>query len=131
MSNPSLRSGPFSYDAAEKLEKFTLVAVNGEGKVAPAGAEGAVFGAVTEKADPQNNALPTTVAVHIGPATVPLKVAGGDATGIKAGAAVFAAAAGEVAATGTVQIGVAIADGEGDRVKTNLSLLPLAAPAAG
>ncbi|WP_276652457.1 hypothetical protein [Corynebacterium vitaeruminis] len=123
MSNPTFRSGPLTFVAAQKLEKFTLVAVNAEGKVAPAAATGGVFGAVTEKADPANNALPNNIAVHIGPSTVKLKVAGGDATGIKAGAAVFAAANGEVAASGTVQVGVAYANGGADgRVLTVLNL---------
>lgn len=131
MSNPTFKHGPITFPAAQSLEKFTLVTVNADGAVAPAGATGAVFGAVTEKADPENAALPTDIAVHYGTAVVKLRVAGGDATGIKAGAAVFAAAAGEAAATGTVQVGVAARNGEGDRVLTVLNNLPTAAAAAG
>lgn len=121
MSNPTFRSGPITFEAAAKLEKFRLVTVE-DGKVKHAAATGGVFGAVTEKADPKNNALPTNIAVHIGPAAVKLEVDGGDAKAIKAGAAVFAAADGKVAATGTVQVGVAAWDGEGDRVLTVLNL---------
>ena len=120
MSNPTFCSGPITFEAAAKLEKFRLVTI-ADGKVKHAAATGGVFGAVTEKADPNNNALPTNIAVHIGPAAVKLEVDGGDASSIKAGAAVFAAADGKVAATGTVQVGVAAWDGEGDRVLTRLS----------
>lgn len=121
MSNPTFRSGPITFEAATKIEKFRLVTV-ADGKVKHAAATGGVFGAVTEKADPKNNALPTNIAVHIGPAAVKLEVDGGDATAIKAGAAVFAAADGKAAAEGTVQVGVAAWDGEGDRVLTVLNL---------
>lgn len=121
MSNPTFRSGPITFEAAAKLEKFRLVTI-ADGKVKHAADTGGVFGAVTEKADPNNNALPTNIAVHIGPAAVKLEVDGGDASAIKAGAAVFAAADGKVAATGTVQVGVAAWDGEGDRVLTVLNL---------
>lgn len=124
MSNPTFVQGPVTFPAAVALEKFHLVTVNASGEVAYAGATGSVFGAITEKADPANAALPTNVAVHYGVAAVKLTVAGGDATGIKAGAAVFAAAGGEVAATGTVQVGVAARDGEGNRVVTILNQLP-------
>lgn len=119
MSNPTFVQGPITYPASTKLEKFRLVTV-ADGKVKHAAATGGVIGAVTEKADPANNALPTNIAVHMGPASVKLEVDGGDATAIKAGAAVFAAADGKVAAEGTVQVGVAIWDGEGDRVLTRL-----------
>lgn len=127
MSNPTFVQGPITFEAAQALEKFTLVAVDGDGKVAPATADGPVFGAVTEKADPALTTLPTSIAVHYGVAAVKLKVAGGDATGIKAGAAVFAAADGEAAATGTVKVGVAARDGSGDRVLTVLNGLPASA----
>lgn len=128
MSNPTFRQGPISFEASQALEKFTLVTVK-DGKVAPATAAGPVFGAVTEKADPNNAALPDAIAVHYGVAAVKLKVSGGDASAIKSGAAVFAADNGEVAASGTVQVGVAVRDGEGDRVLTVLNSLPQAATA--
>lgn len=125
MSNPTFVQGPITFEAAEKLEKFTLVTVNGDGKIAPAGATGGVFGAVTEIADPENAAKPNHVGVHYGPAAVKLLV-DGDASAIKAGAAVFAAANGRVAASGTVRVGVAARAGEGDRVLTVLNNLPTA-----
>ena len=118
MSNPTFVQGPITYPASTKLDKFRLVTI-ADGKVKHAAATGGVIGAVTEKADPDNTALPTNIAVHMGPASVKLTVEG-DATAIKAGAAVFAAADGKVAAEGTVQVGVAIWDGEGDRVLTRL-----------
>ena len=127
MSNPTFVQGPITFEAAQALEKFTLVAVDDDGKVAPATADGPVFGAVTEKADPALTTLPTNIAVYYGVAAVKLKVAGGDASGIKAGAAVFAAADGEVAASGTVQVGVAARDGSGDRVLTVLNGLAASA----
>lgn len=128
MSNPTFVSGPISFPAAVALEKFRLVTVNADGALEYAGAAGPVFGAVTEKADPANHALPTTVAVHYGTSAVKLTVAGGDAAAIKAGDGVFAAANGEAAATGTVLVGVAARDGDGTRVVTVLNQLP-AAPA--
>lgn len=127
MSNPTYVQGPITYEAAQALEKFTLVAINADGKAAPATAAGPVFGAVTEKADPALTTLPSHIAVHYGVAAVKLKVAGGNASAIKAGAAVFAADGGEVAATGTIQVGIAARDGEGDRVLTVLNGLPATA----
>ena len=126
MSNPTFVQGPITFEAAEKVEKFTLVTVNGDGKIAPAGATGGVFGAVTEVADPDNATKPSHVGVHYGPAAVKLLVDGGDASAVQAGAAVFAAANGRVAAAGDVQVGVAVRDGEGDRVLTVLNNLPTA-----
>lgn len=123
MSNPTFSHGPISFPAAKKLEKFTLVKIDG-GKVTPADATGAVFGAVTEAADPAVTTKPTNVAVHYGSAAVKLKVAGGDAKAVKAGSPVYAAANGEVAATGTVVVGVAARDGEGTKVLTVLNGLP-------
>lgn len=123
MSNPTFVQGPITFPAAKRLEKFTLVKIEG-GKATPADGEGAVFGAVTEVADPNVTTKPTNVAVHYGVAAVKLKVAGGDAKAIKAGSPVYAAANGEVAATGAVVIGVAARDGEGTKVLTVLNGLP-------
>lgn len=131
MSNPTFVQGPITFPAAEAVEKFTLVTLDENGAVKKAAADGAVFGAVTEKGDPNVTTLPTNVAVHYGDEAVKLKVSGGDASGIKAGAAVYAADNGEVAASGTVQVGVAVRAGEGDRVLTVLNGLPVATVAAG
>lgn len=134
MSNPTFRSGPISFKVDSDVKKFHLVAVSADG-VAPAGATGAVFGAVTENGyapaeSGANNLAPTQpniVAVHIGPATVPLTVAGGDASGIAQGAPIYQAADGEVTATAGTgpAIGVAARDGSGTTVKTVL-LTPVA-----
>ncbi|WP_288833680.1 hypothetical protein [uncultured Corynebacterium sp.] len=127
MSNPTFRSGPISYKAAEDVTKFRLVTV-GEKGVKHAAATGAVFGAVTENAaaekeDTPANTLalgsPHIVAVHIGPATVPLEVAG-TASEIKQGAPVYAAADGKVSATGTILVGFAARPGDNKTVKTTL-----------
>lgn len=136
MSNPTFRSGPISFKAAEDLSKFRLVSL-GENGVKHATAAGPVFGAVTSgaSADPSNTTAdgvlhigkPSTEAVHIYPATVPVEV-NGDAAAIKQGATVYAAADGKVAATGTVVAGIAVRPGEGTTVKVLLA--PAVASAA-
>lgn len=134
MSNPTFRSGPISFKVASDVSKFRLVAVSADG-VAHAGATGAVFGAVTENgyapaesgAGNLAPAQPNNVAVHIGPATVPLEVEGGDASGIAQGAPIYQAADGMVTATAGTgpAVGVAARDGSGTTVKTVL-LTPVA-----
>lgn len=126
MSNPTFRSGPITYDVAADVEKFHLVTL-GEAGISPAAATGPVFGAVTESGhvDADGDVGMSTVkaprlAVHIGPASVPLEVDGGDATTIKQGAVLYSAAGGKVSATGTVAVGIATRDGAGSRVVTTL-----------
>lgn len=128
MSNPTFRSGPISFPAKTDLRKFRLVKITADG-AEHAAATGPVFGAVTTSASASpasttdDNVLhigdPNSAAVHIGPATVPLEV-DGDAAAIAPGAAVYAAADGKVAATGTVVVGVAARNGAGTTVKTTL-----------
>lgn len=125
MSNPVFRLGPVTKYVAAKLEQGRLVTIDDDGKVKHAAASGAIFGAVTEKRDPESVLSSKTVAVHYGPAVVRLAV-DGDATAIKAGAAVYAAADGKAAAAGDVQVGVAVEDGVNDRVLTVLNSLPVA-----
>lgn len=136
MSNPTFRSGPISYKAEEDVTKFRLVQV-GEDGVKHAEAAGPVFGAVTENATapkdekPENTlalGAPSIVAVHIGPATVPLEV-DGDAAEIKQGAAVYAAADGKVSTSGSLLVGVAARNGDGKTVRTTL-VTPVVAPAS-
>lgn len=136
MSNPTFRSGPISYRAEEDVTKFRLVEV-GENGVKHATAAGPVFGAVTENAAAPKDEQPTNtlalgapgiVAVHIGPATVPLEV-DGDAAEIKPGAPVYAAADGKVSASGSLLVGVAARPGAGKTVKTTL-VTPVVAPAS-
>lgn len=131
MSNPTFRHGPIGFEVATSVEQFRLVAVNAEGKVEHAGADGPVFGAVTEKRDAANVMSTKDVAVHYGVAAVKLRVAGGDATAIKAGSPVFAAADGYASAAGTVKVGVAARDGSDDRVLTVLNGLPHAVAPSG
>ena len=122
MSNPTFRSGPKTQNAASAVEKFRLVVLTNDG-VAHASASGVVFGAVTENAAPAsareaNNlavSAPEHVAVHLG-GIVPLAVADG-ASGLTAGATVYAAADGKVSHEGTVKVGV-ITDNPGDAPST-------------
>jgi len=104
MSNATFTSGAISYPIAQDLEKFTLVAINEEGKIAPATAEGPVFGAITEPGalDPRGDGN-DILAVSYGQNGVKIRTD----ENIPAGAAVFAAAGGMAASTGTVQVGVA------------------------
>lgn len=125
MSNPTFRQGPIGFEVAAAVEQFRLVTVNADGKVEHAGAEGPVFGAVTEKRDAADPRSSEQVAVHYGVAAVKLEVEG-DATAINAGAPVFAAADGKASDVGTVQVGVAARSGEGTRVLVVLNGLPAA-----
>ena len=104
MSNATYRTGALTFPIAQDVEKFTLVTVNGEGKIAPASAAGPVFGAITEPGsldarDEGNDVL----AVSYGQNVVKIRTD----EDIKPGAAVFAAEGGKAASTGTVQVGVA------------------------
>lgn len=119
MSNPTFRTGPITFPVAEDLARFRLVTVTEDG-VKHAGAEGPVFGAVTEKRRKADN---LEVAVHYGVAAVKIETA----DDIAAGAAVFAAADGKAAATGTVQVGVAARGTANGTVITILNGLPHAA----
>lgn len=136
MSNPTFRSGPISYKAEEDVTKFRLVQV-GENGVKHADASGPVFGAVTENAAAPKDEQPTNtlaigapgiVAVHIGPATVPLEV-DGDAVAIKQGTPIYAAADGKVSTSGSLLVGVAARNGDGKTVRTTL-VTPVIAPAS-
>ena len=124
MSNPTFRQGPITFPIASDVEQFRLVTINAEGKIAHAAATGAVFGAVTEKGRlaPEAAGAPE-LAVHYGVAAVKLETT----DTIKAGAAVYAAADGKVAAEGTVQVGVAVRATENNKTLTVLNGLPHAA----
>lgn len=123
MSNPTFRSGPIGFPIASDTEKFRLVTVNDEGKIAHASETGAVFGAVTEAGRLAPEAAGASViSVHYGTAAVKLETT----DTIEAGAAVFAAADGKVASTGTVQVGVAVRATEESKTLTILNGLPVA-----
>ena len=136
MANPTFRSGPITFAVAADVKKFRLVKVDDKG-VSHATASGPVFGAVSNdgapKAEGAENTVvlgaPNEVAVHIGPATLPLEV-NGDAASIKQGSPLFAAADGKVAATGSVLVGFAARPGKDKTVKTTL-VTPVAAPTGG
>ncbi|WP_151530536.1 MULTISPECIES: hypothetical protein [Corynebacterium] len=117
MSNPRFVQGPLTHKvAAASIEKYRLVKLTSDG-IEYAGAEAPVFGAVTEagakavEREPGDLRVgrPDVLAVHTAPAVVPLACDAPE--GVKAGAAVFAAAEGKVAATGSVVVGVANKDG--------------------
>lgn len=127
MSNPTFSGSPITFQAAERIEKFTLVKLNEGGTVSVAGAGDKPFGVVTEIADPNLTTKPTNIAVHYGGCAIKLRAKGGNADGFKAGAPVYAADNGEVDASGTTAVGVAIRDGEGGTVLTVLNGLPAAA----
>lgn len=126
MSNPIYRLGPITKTAESRVEKGRLVALNDAGEIEHAAADGAVFGGVTDFADKASVLAPDETAVHYGPAVIALSVAE-SAGDIAAGDAVFAAANGEVADTGTVEIGVAVSASANGLVETVLNKLPLAA----
>lgn len=127
MSNPTFKSGPISFNAAEDVTKFRLVTV-GEDGVKHAGASGPVFGAVTASAvaapasPTDDNVLhvgaPGNVAVHIAPSTVPVEFTG---TAPVVGATAFAAADGKVAASGSVPVGVVVRPAGSTTVKVLLA----------
>lgn len=106
MSNATFTSGAISFDIAQAIEKFTLVALNDDEKLVPATAAGPVFGAVTEPGsldeDPRVDGN-DILAVSYGQHGVKIRTD----EDIKAGAAVFVADGGKAASTGTVQVGVA------------------------
>ncbi|MBB3040141.1 DUF2190 family protein [Hoyosella altamirensis] len=129
MSNPTFRSGPYTFAATAPVEKFSVVTL-GENGVSPCAADGVPFGAVTESAAPEmpsepNNlqhGLPTSVAVHVSGA-VPLRVA--DDVTAKVGDVVYTAAGGAVTTDGTdaTRVGVVIKTGVlgGDLVRVHLT----------
>lgn len=124
MSNPTFNDPAIGFPVASKVEQGRLVTINKDGKVEHAKATGKIFGAVTELRDLSDPTSARTVAVHFAHHAVKLAV-DGDATAIKAGDAVYAAADGKVSATGTVVVGVAARNGDGNRVLTVLNGLPI------
>lgn len=127
MSNPTFVQGPITFEASARIEKFTLVTIDDDGKVKPAGADTSVFGAVTEIADPSITTKPTNIAVHYGSAAVKLRAS--DASAFKAGAPVYAGTDGTVSTSGALKVGVAVRAGEDGKVLTVLNGLPASTPA--
>ncbi|MGX1598594.1 hypothetical protein ACWIDS_16210 [Dietzia maris] len=112
MSNPTFSSGDLTREVSAPVEQFRLVAESG-GKIAHAAATDFPFGVVTEAAapegDPQTNAILLGLPhkVRVGTSQRVVKIATVDGDTIAQGAAVYAAADGEVASTGTVKVGLA------------------------
>ena len=122
MSNATYRSGALTFEIAQDLEKFTLVTVNEANKIAPATADGPVFGAITEPGatdarDEGNDVL----AVSYGQNVVKVRTD----EDIAAGVAVYAAADGKAAAAGTVYVGTAYSDGGAVATKNGVVLVVL------
>lgn len=126
MANPKFRSGPITFKAGAALKQFRLVKLDSAGKLAHAGAADKPHGVVTEQAAPAGPrdtndlslGLPEDVAVHIG-GVVAIST---DEEEITAGAAIYAAADGKAAATGTVVVGWAAGPASGGRVAVVLQL---------
>jgi hypothetical protein len=127
MSNPTFKSGPISFNAAEDVKKFRLVTLGADG-VKHASAAGPVFGAVTSSAvaapaaPTDDNVLhigaPGNIAVHIAPSTVPVEF---DGSAPAVGSTVFAAKDGKVSATGTVPAGIVVRPAGASTVKVLLA----------
>ncbi len=127
MSNPTFKHGPIGFDIATDLDKFRVVALNEEGKIAYANGTGGALGVVTETGRLEaKEPGAKNIAVHYGTAAVKVETNGE----IKAGAAVYTAADGKVSATGTVKIGVAIRPTADGKTLTILNGLPTAGPDA-
>lgn len=123
MSNPTFSTGDLTREVSAPVEQFRLVVEDG-GKVAHAGATDFPFGVVTEaaapKSDPQTNALLLGLPhkVRVGASQRVVKIASNGT--IAQGAAVYAAADGKVAATGTVKVGIADKADEGGLTRVHL-----------
>ena len=122
MSNATYRSGALTFEIAQDIEKFTLVAVDAAGKIAPATAAGPVFGAITEPGsiDPRDEGN-DVLAVSYGQNVVKIRTD----EDIAAGAAVYAAADGKASAAGTVYVGTAYSDGGAVATKNGVVLVVL------
>lgn len=125
MSNPTYASANITREAGKKIEKHRLVKT-AEGKIEHSGAADFPFGAVTEAAAPKGAerdenfvgyGLPHVVRVHAGQAVVKLETADSE---FKEGDAVFAAADGKVAKSGTVKVGLADRPEDGKLLRVHL-----------
>lgn len=122
MSNATYRSGALTFEIAQDLEKFTLVTVNEDNKIAPATAAGPVFGAITEPGsvdarDDGNDVL----AVSYGQNVVKIRTD----EDIAAGAAVYAADGGKASAAGDVYVGTAYSERGAVATKNGVVLVVL------
>lgn len=124
MSNPTFSTGDLTREVSAKVDKFRLVKAV-DGKVQHSDAATFPFGAVTEAAAPEartendvSYGLPRIVRVQTSQRVV--KLMSGDTDAFAVDAAVYAAADGKVAPTGTVQVGIAAEASTGGLVRVHL-----------
>lgn len=134
MSNPTFRSGPVTFEVAEDVTKFRLVTVTATGIRHAQPTDAVIYGAATENGYADTDDYPVLdhvkaarLAIHRGPASVPLELAT-PTEAITQGSPIYAAADGKVAATGSFLVGVADRDASSGRVIT--CLITPAIPAA-
>ncbi|HAF73290.1 MAG TPA: hypothetical protein DCL06_11245 [Corynebacterium variabile] len=111
MSNPTFSTGDLTRKAGTLIEKFHLVKEDADGVVTYAGAADFPLGVITESAEPGGDRPDDYVAhglpelIRVGTSQRVVKITTNGTIG--AGAAVYAAANGEVAASGSVKVGIA------------------------
>ena len=138
MSNPTFSTGDLTREVSAKVEKFRLVKTV-DGKIQHSDATTFPYGAVTESAAPEareendvSYGLPRIVRVHTSQRVV--KILSGATDAFAVDAPVYAAADGQVAPTGTVQVGICAEASTGGLVRVHLfhpsALIAPAAPAA-
>lgn len=124
MSNPTFSTGDLTREVSAPVEKFHLVKTV-DGKIQHSDAATFPYGAVTESAAPEaredndvSYGLPRIVRVHTSQRVV--KILSGDTDVFAVDAPVYAAADGQVAPTGTVQVGIAAEASTGGLVRVHL-----------
>lgn len=138
MSNPTFSTGDLTREVSALVEKFRLVKTV-DGKIQHSDAATFPYGAVTESAAPEareendvSYGLPRIVRVHTSQRVV--KILSGATDAFAVDAPVYAAADGQVAPTGTVQVGICAEASTGGLVRVHLfhpsALIAPAAPAA-
>ena len=124
MSNPTFSTGDLTREVSAKVEKFRLVKTV-DGKIQHSDATTFPYGAVTESAAPEareegdvSYGLPRIVRVHTSQRVV--KILSGASDAFAVDAPVYAAADGQVAPTGTVQVGICAEASTGGLVRVHL-----------
>lgn len=124
MSNPTFSTGDLTREVSAKVEKFRLVKTV-DGKIQHSDATTFPYGAVTESAAPEareegdvSYGLPRIVRVHTSQRVV--KILSGASDAFAVDAPVYAAADGQVAPTGTVQVGICAEASTGGLVRVHM-----------
>lgn len=124
MSNPTFSTGDLTREVSAKVEKFRLVKTV-DGKIEHSDAATFPYGAVTESAAPESReendvsyGLPRIVRVHTSQRVV--KILSGESDEFAVDAPVYAAADGQVAPDGTVQVGICAEASTGGLVRVHL-----------